>query len=110
MVLAMHGDPLAGTDARGDPHQEAEHLADRPADREGAVRQAAVEVHRRAEVGQQRDREAGEERDEERVQHARSVPSPTDWSVGAPLESPGWAITWVRWCRPASSSSPKPCT
>lgn len=80
VMLAMHGHPLAGLDPGADPDQKAEREAGRSAQRECAVGQRAMQIHRGDDVG---DRHGGERADDRRHEqpHERTVP-PT---VGALL-------------------------
>ena len=75
VVLAVHRHPLAGPDAGGDPDQKRNTHGRPAAQRQGPVRQGAVQVDRGADVGQQRDGERRPPRRQEGVQDGSPAPS-----------------------------------
>ena len=76
VVLAVHGDPLAGPDAGGDPGQDTEREAARGAERERSMRQRPVQVDGGGDVGDQGDGEPDADGNEQREQHVADPSTP----------------------------------
>ena len=85
VVLAVHGHPLPGPDAGGDPDEEPEHLGDRPTQASapgGTACGAGRPWWRRWRAGSRRRRRAG--RGGSCAASDRSASRTTYWSVGEP--------------------------
>ena len=70
VVPAVHGDPLAGLDAREHPQHHAEHRRQRLTDPQCLVAQCAMEPHGGDDIGDLGEREAHCDGDEDHDEHA----------------------------------------
>ena len=76
VMLAMDGDPLTRSDSRRDPDEQSTQAANRASEHERPMRQRAVQIDRRDEIGEHGHCEAGDDRGDEEP-HVRNLASST---------------------------------